>query len=95
MPSRSGSVKARILYIDVARFYAMAMVFCGHFIERVMLLMLFSVEMIHLGVFRFLKGDTGAARSDRRILIAIPIFYIIGYYLNLYGDFLNLARHRM
>ncbi len=30
--------KERIQYIDVARFYAMAMVFYGHFIERVMML---------------------------------------------------------
>ncbi len=30
--------KERIKYIDVARFYAMAMVFYGHFIERVMML---------------------------------------------------------
>jgi hypothetical protein len=32
------SRKARILMIDVARFYAMALVFYGHFIERIMLL---------------------------------------------------------
>jgi hypothetical protein len=30
--------KAKILMIDVARFYAMALVFYGHFIERIMLL---------------------------------------------------------
>jgi len=30
--------KGRILVIDIARFYAMAMVFYGHFIERIMLL---------------------------------------------------------
>ncbi len=30
--------KARIMVIDVARLYAMALVFYGHFIERIMLL---------------------------------------------------------
>jgi len=30
--------RQRIQYIDVARFYAMAGVFFGHFIERIMLL---------------------------------------------------------
>jgi hypothetical protein len=32
------SRKTRILVIDVGRFYAMASVFYGHFIERIMLL---------------------------------------------------------
>jgi hypothetical protein len=30
--------KARILVIEVARFYAMALLFYGHYIERIMLL---------------------------------------------------------
>ncbi len=32
------SGKVRILVIDVARFYAMALVYYGHFIERIMML---------------------------------------------------------
>jgi len=32
------SGKTRILVIDIARFYAMALVYYGHFIERIMLL---------------------------------------------------------
>lgn len=59
------------------------------------LLMLFSVEMIHYFFFRLLIRDAGASRTDLKVLIAIPVFYLCGYYLNLYGDFLNLARHRM
>ncbi|MBI5895889.1 MAG: acyltransferase family protein [Desulfobacterales bacterium] len=198
MSTRSGSGNDRIQYIDVARFYAMAMVFYGHFIERVMLLndptaatlykfiysfhmvlffvlsgfiakksdltlsawkyfkhrffsrlvpfifftlvfmglaavfpgdhfnlklpsiegyvnglvmtglgvplfcvpswfllMLFSVEMIHYFFFRSLIAETKTAGADLKIRIAIPAFYIVGYFLNLYGDFLDLAKHRM
>ena len=198
MRPRPITASGRILYIDVARFYAMAMVFYGHFIERIMLLndptaavlykfiysfhmvlffilsgfiasegslgvgfwnyfkqrlysrlvpfifftlvfmglaavfpgdffslklpslegyakglintglgvpmfcipswfllMLFSVEMFHFFTFRLLKPDADAARTDRAILIAIFGFYIVGYMVNLYGDFLNLAKQRM
>ncbi len=59
------------------------------------LLLLFSVEMIHYLFFRLGIRDAGASRTDLKILIAIPAFYLCGYYLNLYGDFLNLAKHRM
>ena len=190
--------KERILYIDVARFYAMAMVFYGHFIERIMLLndptaavlykfiysfhmvsffvlsgfisrdtdlesgawkffkhrflsrllpfvfftivfiilsaifpgdfyslklpsfegyinglvmtalgvplfcvpswflmMIFSVEVVHYVFFRFLKSDSKLLKFDSKILIAIIAFYTVGYLLNLYGDFLNLAKQRI
>lgn len=190
--------KERIQYIDVARFYAMAMVFYGHFIERVMmlndptsavlykfiysfhmllffvlsgfisrdsdlefgvgkffkhrflsrllpfifftivfmvlaaifpgdfyhlklpsvegyigglvltvlgipmfcvpswfLLMLFSVEVVHYVAFRFLKSDSKIFKYDSKILIAIVAFYIIGYVINLRGDFLNFTKQRM
>jgi acyltransferase len=59
------------------------------------LLMLFSVEMIHFFIFRFLKTESGIIGADLKILIAIPVIYIFGYYVNLYGDFLNLAKQRM
>jgi len=59
------------------------------------LLMLFSVEMVHYVAFRFLKSDGDAPRTDLKILVAILVFYIVGYLLNLYGDFLNLAKQRM
>ena len=38
MSTETESGKGRIPAIDVARFYAMALVFYGHFIERFMLL---------------------------------------------------------
>ena len=190
--------KERIQYIDVARFYAMAMVFYGHFIERVMmlndptaavlykfiysfhmllffilsgfiakdsdldfsvgkflkhrffsrllpfifftivfmvlaaifpgdfyhlklpslegyieglvltglgipffcipswfLLMLFSVEVVHYIAFRYLKTDSKIFKYDSKILFAIVAFYIIGYVINLKGDFLNFTKQRM
>lgn len=52
------------------------------------LLMLFSVEVVHYVAFRFLK-------SDSKILFAIVAFYIIGYVINLRGDFLNFTKQRM
>ncbi|MBI5550696.1 MAG: acyltransferase family protein [Desulfobacterales bacterium] len=58
------------------------------------LLMLFSVEMIHYFFFRMLGRGAGAAGTDLKILAAIPAFYIAGYFLNLYGDFLNLPKQR-
>ena len=197
VPSRSNTGHERIQYIDVARFYAMAMVFYGHFIERVMLLddpfaasvykfiysfhmvlffvlsgfiarkddlalggwryfqsrfvsrlvpfifftlvfmglgailpgdlfnlklpsiqgyidglimtglgipmfcvpswflmMLFSVEMLHYLFFRWVIRDSDATGTELKILAAILVFYLVGYFLNLYGDFLNLAKQR-
>jgi acyltransferase len=190
--------RGRIQYIDVARFYAMAMVFYGHFIERVMLLndptaatlykfiysfhmivffvlsgfiskdsdlelgfwkflknrflsrllpfifftivfiilsaifpgdfyslklpsaegyiqglimtvlgiplfcvpswflmMIFSVEVVHHVAFRFFKSNSRFFKLDSKIIIGMVAFYIGGYYLNLYGDFLNLGKQRM
>lgn len=198
MSSQLIAGKERIQYIDVARFYAMAMVFYGHFIERVMLLndptaatlykfiysfhmvaffvlsgfisrdsdlefgvgkflkhrflsrllpfifftivfillsaifpgdfynlkipsvkgyvegilmtalgvplfcvpswflmMLFSVEAVHYIAFRFLKSDSKFFKHDSKILIGIIAFYVVGYWLNLYGDFLNLGKQRL
>ena len=58
------------------------------------LLMLFSVEMIHFFAYRFLRLEDERGQGNLKILIAIPAFYIAGYFLNLYGDFLNPARQR-
>lgn len=52
------------------------------------LMMIFTVELIHYGVFRYLK-------SDRAIGGAILAFYLIGYLLNWKIDFLNPALGRV
>ena len=59
------------------------------------LLMIFSVEVVHYIAFRFLKTESKIFKYDSKILIGILSFYIAGYFLNLYGDFLNLAKQRM
>jgi acyltransferase len=53
------------------------------------LLMLFSVEMVHYGAFRFLKS------SNIKILIAVVVFYVVGYWVNLKLDIVNPAKGRL
>ncbi len=59
------------------------------------LLMLFSVEVVHYIVFRFLKFGSTLFKYDSKILIAIVAFYIIGYMVNLKVDFMNPLKQRM
>ena len=53
------------------------------------LLMLFSVELVHYGAFRFLKSD------DIKILIGAVLFYVVGYWLNLKLDIVNPLKGRV
>ena len=50
--------------------------------------MLFSVELVHYGAFRFLK-------SNSKILIGAVIFYVVGYWLNLKLDIFNPLKGRV
>lgn len=52
------------------------------------LLLIFSVELVHYGAFRFLKN------SNAKILIAAVIFYVAGYLLNLKLDIFNPLKGR-
>ena len=52
------------------------------------LLMIFSVEVLHYIFFRFL-------RSDLKLLAGVALFYLAGYFLNLYGDFMNFSKQRL
>ena len=52
------------------------------------LLMIFSVELVHYGVFRFLK-------TDAHILMAAAVFYAAGYMLNWQIDFFNPMKGRV
>jgi len=52
------------------------------------ILMLFSVELVHYGAFRFLK-------SNSKILIGAVIFYVVGYWLNLKLDIFNPLKGRV
>ena len=52
------------------------------------ILMLFSVELVHYGAFRFLKS------SNLRIVIAAVIFYVVGYWLNFKCDIFNPMKGR-
>lgn len=52
------------------------------------LLMIFSVEIVHYGAFRFFKTDTG-------VLIGAAVFYVAGYVLNWQIDFLNPVKGRV
>jgi acyltransferase len=51
-------------------------------------LMLFSVELVHYGVFRFLKSNSG-------ILTGVVVFYVVGYWLNLKLDIFNPLKGRV
>lgn len=52
------------------------------------ILMIFSVEMIHYGVFRFLK-------SNSNILMGAIFFYVVGYWFNLRFDIFNPMKQRV
>jgi acyltransferase len=52
------------------------------------ILMLFSVELVHYGAFRFLK-------SNSRILMGAVVFYVVGYWLNLKLDIFNPLKGRV
>ena len=52
------------------------------------LLMMFSVELVHYGAFRFLK-------SNAKILIGAVVFYVVGYWLNLKLDIFNPLKGRV
>lgn len=51
------------------------------------ILMIFSVEIVHYGAFRFLK-------SNSKILIGAVIFYVMGYWFNLKCDIFNPMKGR-
>ncbi len=53
------------------------------------ILMIFSVELLHYAAFRFVKP------SDSKILLAALIFYVAGYWLNLYFDVFNMSKGRV
>jgi len=53
------------------------------------ILMLFSVELVHYGAFRFLKSD------NIKILIGAVFFYVAGYWLNLELDIVNPLKGRV
>ena len=53
------------------------------------ILLIFSVEMVHFAVFRFLSA------SNARIIVAALFFYVAGYWLNLYFDIFNPAKGRV
>jgi acyltransferase len=61
-------------------------VFC---IPSWFILMIFSVELVHYGAFRFLKS------SNLKILIGALLFYVAGYWLNLEFDIVNLMKRRL
>ena len=52
------------------------------------ILMLFSVELVHYGTFRFLK-------SNSKILMGAVVFYVVGYWLNLKLDIFNPLKGRI
>ena len=52
------------------------------------ILMLFSVELVHYGTFRFLK-------SDSKIWMGAVVFYVVGYWLNLKLDIFNPLKGRV
>ena len=51
--------------------------------------MLFSIELLHYVAFRFLKVSSSA------ILIGALLFYVAGYWLNLYFDVFKMAKGRV
>ena len=52
------------------------------------ILMMFTVELLHFGAFRFLKSNT-------RILAGVFAFYVVGYWLNLKLDLFNPLKGRV
>jgi len=53
------------------------------------LLLIIGVELVHYGAFRFLKN------SNVKILIAVVVFYVVGYLLNLKLDIFNPLKGRI
>ena len=53
------------------------------------ILMLFSVETVHYGAFRFLRS------SNTKILIGMVAFYVVGYWFNLKLDIFNPLKGRV
>ena len=53
------------------------------------LLMMFSVELVHYGAFRFLKS------SNIKIVITAVVFYVVGYWFNLKFDIFNPLKGRI
>ena len=53
------------------------------------ILMLFSIELLHYVAFRFLRASSSA------VLIGALLFYVAGYWLNLYFDVFNMAKGRV
>ncbi len=53
------------------------------------LLLIIGVELVHYGAFRFIKD------SQIKILVAVVIFYVVGYYLNLEFDIFNVLKGRV
>ena len=52
------------------------------------IMMLFSVELVHYGAFRFLQ-------SNSKILVGAVVFYVVGYWLNLKLDIFNPLKGRV
>jgi len=52
------------------------------------LLLIIGVELVHYSVFRFIKD------SDKKILLAAGLFYVVGYFLNLKLDIFNPLKGR-
>jgi acyltransferase len=52
------------------------------------LLLIIGVELVHYSVFRFIKD------SDKKILLAAVLFYVVGYFLNLKLDIFNPLKGR-
>lgn len=52
------------------------------------LLLIVGVELVHYSVFRFLRD------SDKKIVIAAAVFYIVGYLINLKLDIFNPLKGR-
>ncbi len=53
------------------------------------ILMIFTVEMVHYGAFRFLKS------SNLGIVVGALLFYVVGYWLNLELDIVNPMKGRL
>ena len=53
------------------------------------LLMLFTVELVHYGSFRFLKS------SNIKVIIAAVLFYVVGYWFNYKFDIFNPMKGRL
>lgn len=53
------------------------------------ILMIFSIELIHYAAFRFLR------KHGSRILVGALLFYVAGYWFNLYFDVFNMTKGRV